>query len=254
MHEDFLVARAAIHRKHCHGDSVMKHRVDSIIPVQRPNPSGGRIVRICACLCLAAAIVLLLGCSKRQVSAQAQCTVVAFGDSLTAGMGESARKPYTTFLASDIRTAGHPCTVVNEGIPGQTAAVATNRIEDIIALHPSLVIVELGGNDGLQRQEVAQIEANLNTIVHALLEARIRVILAGVRLPTGFDPAYAERFEPLYSRVAEHYHVALVASIVDGLDVPGMLQEDGIHPTVEGNKRLAKNVEPAVLEALKDTH
>ena len=196
-------------------------------------------------------MVLLLGCSRHQVSPNAQCTVVAFGDSLTAGVGESARKPYTTFLASDIRAAGHSCAVVNEGIPGQTAAVAANRVEDIVALHPSLVIVEFGGNDGLQRREVAQIEANLNTIVQALLKARIRVVLAGVRLPIGFDPAYAELFQPLYSRVADRYHV-VVASIVEGLDVPGMLEEDGIHPTVEGNKRMAKNIEPAVLEALKD--
>jgi acyl-CoA thioesterase-1 len=232
----------------------MKCQVDSIIPVQRLKPPGEGIMWKWAFFYLTAAIVLLPGCSKRQESAQAQCTVVAFGDSLTSGMGESARKPYTTFLASDIRTAGLSCAVVNEGIPGQTAAVATNRVEEIIALHPSLVIVELGGNDALQRREVTQIEANLGAIVQALIKARIRVVLAGMRLPPGFDPAYAERFEPLYSRVAERYHVALVASIVDGLDVPGMLQEDGIHPTVEGNKRLAKNVGSAVLQTLKDTN
>jgi acyl-CoA thioesterase-1 len=196
----------------------------------------------------------LTGCSKHSVVTQSRCSVVAFGDSLTAGMGEAANKPYTTFLANDIRADGSTCAVINQGIPGQTAAVATSRVAEIIALHPSLVIVELGGNDGLQGREITQIEANLNTIVQTLLEARIRVVLAGVRMPTGFNPDYAMRFQPLFLKIAQNHHGVTVASIVDGLDGPGMLQDDGIHPTIEGNKRMAKNVEPAVLEALKATN
>jgi acyl-CoA thioesterase I len=194
------------------------------------------------------------GCDNRRLTSRSECRVVAFGDSLTAGIGESEGKPYTTFLDRDMRAAGHPCTVVNEGVSGQTAAVALSRVDQIIALHPSLVIVELGGNDALQGREAAQIEADLDVIVQALLRAHVRVVLAGVRLPTGFDPAYAGRFQSVYSRVAERNHLASAISMVEGLDLPGMLQEDGIHPTVEGNKRLAKNVEPAVLEALKSNN
>jgi acyl-CoA thioesterase-1 len=235
----------------------MKCQSNSIVRPsdQRLRMASPRMLWSLAHLCLTAALVALPGCSKHQISQRDyHCTVVAFGDSLTSGMGESERKPYTTFLASDLRAAGRSCAVLNEGTPGLTTAVAVNRVEGIVALHPSLVIVELGGNDGLQRSQVAQIEANLSTIVQALLKARVRVVLAGVRLPIGFAPTYAEQFQPLYSRVAERNHVALVASIVDGLDGPGMLQDDGIHPTVEGNERLAKNVAPAVIAALKDTN
>jgi acyl-CoA thioesterase-1 len=176
--------------------------------------------------------------------------VVAFGDSLTSGIGEAAAQPYTVFLEEKLRHAGHPCRVVNQGLPGDTAAKGLRRVDAILQQQPTVVILALGGNDGLHVRDVAEIEKDLDSIVDALVRARVDVVVAGVDLPARYERGYAVQFHEMYARLAARRHLPLIPSLVEGLTGGGLVQGDGIHPTIAGNERMAGNVERILVRSL----
>jgi acyl-CoA thioesterase-1 len=174
--------------------------------------------------------------------------IVAFGDSLTAGYGVETGYSYPDFLQKDLDRAGRKYRVVNAGVSGDTTSGGLARVGMVSALKPAIVIVELGGNDGLRGLPLASTRANLEQIIVKLRKSKARVLLAGITLPPNYGPDYIKQFESIYKDLAAKYKVPLIPFLLQGVaGVPGMMQGDGIHPTRKGNEIVAN----LVLRALK---
>ena len=171
--------------------------------------------------------------------------VVFLGDSLTAGYGLNEGQAYPARLAERLATEGLPFRAVNAGVSGDTSAGGLARLDWVLSSQPDVVVVELGPNDGLRGLDLEMTETNLRRIVTRIQEAGARVLLVGMRIPPNYGPDYAGRFAALYPRLAEELDVPLVPFLLQGVGgVPALNQGDGIHPTAEGQRRVAANVAP----------
>ena len=178
--------------------------------------------------------------------------IVCFGDSLTAGHGTDAGQSYPDYLQSNLNALGYHYRVVNEGISGNTTKDGVDRLDHILSLHPAVVVVEFGGNDGLRGLPIADSRANLDKIVTTLKASGAKVALAGITLPPNYGPDYIHQFDATYTLIANKYHVPLLPFLLKGVfGVPGMMQEDQTHATAAGNKIVAKNVLPLITPLLR---
>jgi acyl-CoA thioesterase-1 len=178
--------------------------------------------------------------------------LVCFGDSLTAGLGTDSGESYPDYLQSDLDTRGYHYRVVNEGISGNTTKDGVERLDTILALKPSVVVVEFGGNDGLRGLPIQDSRANLDKIITTLKASGTKVALAGITLPPDYGPDYIKQFDETYTLLAKKHHVPMLPFLLQGVfGVPGMMQSDRTHATAAGNKIVAKNILPLVLPLLK---
>lgn len=178
--------------------------------------------------------------------------LVCFGDSLTAGHGTDPGQSYPDFLQKDLDAQGSPYRVVNEGISGNTTKDGLNRIDRVVALHPALVVVEFGGNDGLRGLRIEDSRANLDAILARLKAARIPFALAGISLPPDYGPDYIQEFQQTYTLLAKKYNVPLLPFLLQNVyGVEGMMQEDRTHATARGNQVVAENVLHLITPMLK---
>ncbi len=179
--------------------------------------------------------------------------VVVLGDSIAAGLHLSADEAFPAVLQRELAAGGTPFRLVNAGVSGDTSAGGLRRIDWILKQKPDVLVVELGGNDGLRGQELAGVEANLRGIVTRAKDAGARVVLIGVQIPTSYGADYAGKFAAIYPRIAEDLGVVLVPEFFAGVGgVPDMTLEDGLHPTAAGHARLAQNVAPTLRGVLAD--
>jgi len=203
-------------------------------------------VRCCVC---ALAVLQFAGTAARVQAAAAEdkrAVIVAFGDSLTAGYGAEPGNSYPDFLQKDLDRAHLPWRVVNAGVSGDTTTDGLNRLNEVLAAKPRIVIVEFGGNDGLRGLPIETTRSNLEQIVVALRNARIRVLLAGMTLPPNYGRTYISSFEQIYVNLAEQYKLAripfLLQDVVADKNFRALMQRDGIHPTGPGNAIVAGTV------------
>ena len=178
--------------------------------------------------------------------------LVCFGDSITAGYGLEPGQSFPDALQRDLDRAGYHYAVNNQGTSGATTKDALSSLRTVIALHPEVVIVEFGGNDGLRGLPLDQSRKNLDQVLTALEAAHIRVLLAGITLPPNYGQQYIQAFEQLFKGMAAKHHPAFVPMIYkDLVHVPGTIQGDGIHPTVKGSEIIAQTLLPALKPLLK---
>lgn len=171
--------------------------------------------------------------------------LVCYGDSITAGHGLDDGQSYPDALRQLLSAEGYNYTVLNRGTSGATTKDAVDDLPLILALHPGVVIVEFGGNDGLRGLPLDQTSHNLDRILSSLQAAHVRVLLAGITLPPNYGPDYIKSFQQVYRTMATRHHVAFVPMIYkDLINVPGTIQPDGIHPTAKGSQILAKTLLP----------
>lgn len=171
--------------------------------------------------------------------------VVFLGDSLTAGYGLTEEEAFPARLAAALREGGHPVRVVNAGVSGDTSAGGLRRLPWLLTQHPDVMVVALGANDGLRGLPVSLTEKNLREIVAQAKEKGVRVLLLGLRLPPNLGADYVHAFEAVYPRVARETGAPLVPFFLEGVGgVAALNQEDGIHPTAEGQRRIAATVLP----------
>ena len=169
--------------------------------------------------------------------------IVAFGDSLTAGYGLPNGSSYPDLLQKELDQAGYKYRVFNAGISGDTTSGGLARVGMVTRLAPAIVILELGGNDGLRGLPLASTRANLEKITVTLRKSGVRVLLAGMTLPPNYGPDYIRQFEIIYKDLAARYKLPLIPFLLQGVaGVPGMMQADGIHPTRRGAEVVAKLV------------
>jgi acyl-CoA thioesterase-1 len=171
--------------------------------------------------------------------------VVAFGDSLTAGFGAEPGNSYPDFLQKDLDRAGLHWHVINAGVSGDTTTDGVNRLGEVLAYKPRIVIVEFGGNDGLRGLPIETTRANLDQIVMTLQSAGVKVILAGMTLPPNYGPEYIRTFEQIYRDLAAEYKVTRIPFLLEGVATVAtrnLMQRDGLHPTGPGNAIVAETV------------
>lgn len=175
-------------------------------------------------------------------------TLLVVGDSISAAFGMDSRHGWVTLLQQRLESEGFPHQVINASISGDTSAGGAARLPALLEEHrPELVIIELGGNDGLRGQAPAQLQQNLATMVDGSRQAGARVLLLGMRLPPNYGPRYTTAFAQVFSDLAEQKQLPLVPFLLEGVGgVPGMMQSDGIHPTAEAQQRLLDNVWPTL--------
>jgi len=179
--------------------------------------------------------------------------IVAFGDSLTAGLGVAPDEAYPGQLARWLREQGFAYDVINAGVSGDTSAGGLRRVEWILKNQPRLVILELGANDGLRGQPLKETYDNLNAIIKGLKAKGVIVVLAGMRLPLNYGDDYTQEFSDLYVRLAQEHDVSFIPFFLEGVATHRYLnQGDGIHPTAEGYSIVVKNVWRTLQPILKE--
>lgn len=169
--------------------------------------------------------------------------IVAFGDSLTAGLGVQADESYPAQLQRRLDDLNYPYRVINAGVSGDTTAGGLRRVSWILNNKPDLVILELGANDGLRGLDVEHAKNNLRQIVERLRDGGATVVLAGMKLPPNYGEEYTTRFEAIYPALARDYHLPLIPFFLEGVGGASSLnQADGIHPTKEGYEIIVEEV------------
>ena len=183
----------------------------------------------------------------------ARPVIVAFGDSLTAGQRVGRSETYPAFLQREFDKRGMSFRVVNEGISGDTTAVALSRIDAAVAHQPEWVILALGANDGLRGLPLDAMERNLREIIGQFGQAGAGVVLAGMKLPRNYGPEYVRDFDRVYPRLAEELDLPLIPFLLENVAmVPELNNADGIHPNAKGNEIIARQVATAFGDFLAD--
>jgi acyl-CoA thioesterase-1 len=213
---------------------------------------------------LVSTVAFLCGCSQpetpRQQPAQpaaapaappaaadARRAIVCFGDSITAGFGLDAGQSFPDLLQQDLDRRGLPYRVVNLGVSGDTTQDGLARVPMAVAEKPAIVLLELGGNDGLRGIPLSITQANLARMIEAFQSGGARVTLAGMSLPPNYGPAFIRKFEALYRDLAAKYKVTLIPFLLEGVGAHDeFMQRDGLHPNAAG----ARIVEKLVMKTL----
>jgi acyl-CoA thioesterase-1 len=150
---------------------------------------------------------------------------------------------YPDFLQKDLDAAGLGWRVVNQGVSGDTTTDGANRVNEVLAVKPGVVILEFGGNDGLRGLPIETTRANLEQMIVALMNSGATVILAGMTLPPNYGPEYIRGFEQVYKDLAGKYKLARIPFLLEGVATDkSLMQRDGIHPTGQGNEKVAATV------------
>jgi acyl-CoA thioesterase-1 len=172
---------------------------------------------------------------ESQTTLDGRPVVLCFGDSITAGYGVDAAQSYPSLLQAALDEKGYRYRVVNGGISGDTTSGGLARMPEALALRPEVVLLELGGNDGLRGLPLDVTRANLEEMIRGFQRAGAKVLLAGMTLPRNYGPKYIGQFEALYRELAKQYKLTLIPFLLEPLAAkPGMMQNDGIHPTASG--------------------
>ena len=218
--------------------------------------------------CLIATLALLCGCSKPETpapkaesqpappaaapvpppaAADARPAIVCFGDSITAGFGLDAGQSFPDLLQQDLDRRALKYRVVNLGVSGDTTQDGLARVSTALAEKPAIVLLELGGNDGLRGIPLSITQANLAQMIEAFQGGGARVVLAGMSLPPNYGPAFIQKFEAVYKDLAAKYRVTLIPFLLEGVGAHNeFMQRDGIHPNAAG----ARKVEALVMRTL----
>jgi len=178
-------------------------------------------------------------------------TIVCYGDSITAGYGLQPGQSFPDALQRDLDQQGYRYKVENRGTSGATTKDAVANVRAIIQSHPAVVVVEFGGNDGLRGLPPEQTQKNLDAVLSALNEAHIKVLLAGITLPPNYGPDYIQSFAKVFRDLAAKHRVTFIPMVYkDLINVPGTIQQDGIHPTSKGSEIIARTILPKLTPLL----
>jgi len=171
--------------------------------------------------------------------------ILCFGNSLTAGFGLEPSQAFPAVIQEKINTRGWKFRVVNAGLSGETTAGGLRRIDWVLQRPVDVLVLELGANDGLRGLPIERAKQNLQAIIDRTRSKYpdVRVVLAGMRVPSNLGREYTSRFRAIFPELAEANKAALVPFLLEGVGgVPELNLPDGIHPTSEGQKIVAENV------------
>lgn len=166
------------------------------------------------------------------------------GDSISAAFGLDTEQGWVQLLKNRLKEQGYSHQVHNASVSGDTTSGGLARLPKLLAEHqPKVVIIELGGNDGLRGQPLGQVQQNLSRMTELAQQAGAQVLLLGMQLPPNYGPRYTQGFAALYPKIAAEYEAALVPFFLEGVGgVLGMMQGDGVHPSAQAQPILLENV------------
>jgi acyl-CoA thioesterase-1 len=175
-------------------------------------------------------------------------TLLVVGDSLSAGYGLEPDQGWVTLLQRRLEAEGYGYRVVNASITGDTTSGGLRRLPRALGQHrPAVVLIELGGNDGLRGTPVAVIRRNLASMIELAQEAGARVVLAGIQMPPNYGPKYASAFAAIYPDLAREHRIGWIEFFMEGVALDRtLMQADGIHPNAEAQPKLLQNAWPAL--------
>jgi acyl-CoA thioesterase I len=196
-------------------------------------------------------ILLVVASAIGPAHAAAPRTILVLGDSLSAAHNIPIEKGWVSLLQARYSNMVPGWSLVNASISGETSLSGRNRLPSLLAkYHPAVVVIELGANDGLRGLPLEPLKANLAAMAQASRAAGARVLLLGIELPVNYGPQYRDGLRAAYKGLADSQHLALLPFLLDGVATnPALMQDDGLHPTAEGEPRVADNVD-AVLRPL----
>ncbi|MGH6981302.1 MAG: arylesterase [Stellaceae bacterium] len=191
---------------------------------------------------------LLVALAMPLAAKAAPFRLLVLGDSIGAGYGLPPSQSFPARLAADLAAAGHPVTILNASVSGETTAGGLARIDDAIAQHPDAALLELGANDMLRGIDPHLTEANLDKILARFDNAHIPVLILGMRAMANWGHDYQARFDAVFPRVAAAYHATLYPFLLDGIAFdPKFNQPDLLHPNAAGAELMARKMMPDVL-------
>jgi acyl-CoA thioesterase-1 len=190
-------------------------------------------------------------------AARAEAPVIlVFGDSISAGYGlPRVEQGWVALLQARLRQQGYGDSIVNASVSGETTEGGLARLPRALSLHhPQIVILELGGNDGLRALPIADMRSNLSRMIELSRASGAQVLLLGIRIPPNYGPAYTSEFSAVYADLGRTLHVPTVPFLLEGIALRAdLMQADGIHPDPAGQPLLLNNVWPALAPLLKKT-
>jgi len=186
----------------------------------------------------------MLACAK---GPDTRAAVLVVGDSLSAAHNIPAASGWVNLLQQRVKQQiTPPPAIINASISGETTAGALTRLPDLLEKHrPSVVVIELGGNDALRGLTPAQLRGNLEKMIVASQKAGAKVLLLGIDVPPNYGPAYRQRLRQTYAELARQYEVPLLPFLLEGVALkPNLMQADGLHPTAAAQPQVLDNVWP----------
>jgi acyl-CoA thioesterase-1 len=194
-------------------------------------------------------IVTSLTCAQNTTSGTTK--ILVMGDSLSAGYGIDIQKGWVNLLEKEI-TDKHAVQIINASVSGETSSGGNSRLPALLAEHePDIVILELGGNDGLRGQPLKLLEKNLQAMIDASKKIEAKVLLAGMQIPPNYGARYSNQFKELYPKLATQNQLGLIPFLLEGIGGnETLIQRDGIHPTAEAQPIIVKNVLPELEKIL----
>lgn len=210
-------------------------------------------------------VAVLLACDRPREEAPADdpspgegsqgASVLFLGTSLTAGLGIDPDQAYPALIQQKIDSAGLDYRVVNAGVSGETSAGALRRVDWLFQQPVSVLVVETGANDGLRGLPPDSLRANIQAILDRAkrLQPSPKLVLVGMRVPTNYGRAYSQKFHAIYPELADANDAVLVPFLLEGVGgIPRLNQPDGIHPTAEGQRKMAETVWQVLEPVLRD--
>lgn len=194
-------------------------------------------------------LLFLLLCTAVQAGSPA---ILVVGDSLSAGYGLTMEQTWPRLLQRELEERGLGYRVVNASISGDTTSGGLARLPRALKIHePALVIIELGGNDGLRAVPIPEIRDNLVRMIELSREAGAEVLVTSILIPPNYGPDYSEKFAAVFAEAAGIGGATVAPFILDGIALePGMMQADGIHPTAAAQPRIVANLWPSLCPLL----
>ncbi len=195
--------------------------------------------------------LLLTFVTNAALAQQPTQKILVMGDSLSAGYGIDIQQGWVSLLEKKL-TETHRIKIINASVSGETSSGGTTRLPALLTEHqPDIVILELGGNDGLRGQPLKLLEKNLQTMIDASKSAGAKVILAGMQIPPNYGPRYSNEFRTLYAKLAEKNQLGLIPFLLEGIGGKAeLMQRDGIHPTAEAQQIIVNTALPEIKKYL----
>ncbi|HWW32040.1 MAG TPA: arylesterase [Steroidobacteraceae bacterium] len=183
-------------------------------------------------------------------------TILVFGDSLSAAYGLAPQEGWVALLAQRLRSQGYGYQVVNASESGETSGGGLERLPRALELHhPTIVVLELGANDGLRALPVAEMRVNLERMIGLARTAGAKVLLLGIRIPPNYGPRYTQELERVFPELANQYHLPLVPFLLEKVALdPELMQPDGMHPNARGETPVLDTIWPYLEPLLEKKH
>jgi len=193
-------------------------------------------------------LLLIVVTALAQLAHAVQPSILVVGDSLSAGYGIKPEQGWVSLLQQELAQKKR-ATVINASVSGETSSGGLTRLPTLLNTHkPHIVIIELGGNDGLRGQPLNIMQENLQSMISASKASGAKVLLVGMQIPTNYGPRYTKQFKDTYPKLAEKNSVILVPFLLEGVATRSeLIQRDGIHPTAEAQSIMLKNILPILL-------